>query len=192
MRSLSEQIANSKLKIADLTAKEDKCKNRQKEEQKLKPLLKRLKVRRDSLYLTALWRLTDNDPEVLAKLQKILDQLDPSNEDRAIVDLPPKPRDALSTPTDVPGSGSDTPSPIPRSPANNSGNDALPAGNQDRTPAASPDSTGNAAAATPSSPTNPPPVMPLRPNPWPGPSGRMLLPSRAIRLRKSSSSSSRT
>lgn len=155
MRSLREQINHSERKIAELTAKENKCKNRrQKEEQKLKPLLRRLNARRDSLQLTALRHLLENDPDVLAKLRNTLDQLDLSNEDRALVDLPPKPKDNLGAATDVPGSGSDTPSPTPRSRADNSGKDALPAGNQDRTPAASPDSTGDAAAATPSSPTS--------------------------------------
>ena len=149
MRSLNEQIAHLKLKIADLAAKEEKYKNRRlKEEQKLKSLLRRLKTQRDSLYLTALRHLIDNDPEELAKLQKTLDQLDLSNDDRALVDLPAK--DTRSATTDVPDSGSDTPSPTPRSPANNSGGDALQTQDQDRTPAAAPNTAPDTAAATPS------------------------------------------
>ena len=154
MRSLDEHIAYVESKIAHVAGKEDQYKcRRTKLEQKLKTLHKRREAQRNSLLLAALQDRIDNDPEELAKLQKTLDKLDLSDDQRALVGLPAN--DTRNAAAAVPDSGSDTPATTPRSPANSAGRDAVRALDPNGTPAAPPDSATDTADDEPSSPTNP-------------------------------------
>ena len=91
MRTLDQQIDQTRQKISALRAKESNYKERRvKQELKLKGLLKRREDQQDSLLLTAFKRQLETDPEQLTMLKATLDELPLSDEQRALVDLPPK------------------------------------------------------------------------------------------------------